>query len=154
LHNSIFIILILCFLSLKVNAQKSINYSDVKETHMLYMLNFLCDNNYYDEIGKEYVYSHYKDATQGFFILNIIPTSEYGIHSYHFYSGEAHAAEFIMITNLKGDEIIFLGFGNYQKNKNRLINFINNNVVDLDKRNIVSSILLNKLDAIYPYKNN
>lgn len=152
MHN-ILIILILFLSSLKINAQKNVNYSDVKETHILYMLNFLCDNNYYDEIGKEYVYSHYKDATQGFFILNIIPTSEYGIHSYHFFSGEAHAAEFIMISNLKGDEIIFLGFGNYQKNKQRIINFIDTNIVDSDKRNIVSSILLNKLDAIYPYKN-
>ena len=152
MHN-ILIILILFLSSIKLNAQKKLNLSDVKETHILYMLNFLCDNNYYDEIGKKYVYSHYKDTTQGFFILNIIPTSEYGIHSYHFFSGEAHAAEFIMITNLKGDEIVFLGFGNYERNKKRILNFIDNNLLDLDKRTIVSSILMKKLDAIYPLKN-
>jgi len=124
--------------------------NNIKDTHLRFMLSFLVENSYYDEIGINYIYKHYLDANQAFFIVNNIGTQKYGIYSYHFFSGEAHAAEFIMLINNKSDDILVLGYGDFDINKSKLGAFLNNNIPNTIDRDEVSSVLLKKLEQIYP----
>jgi len=140
-----------CYSQNKGNNNQPNNH--IKDTHLRSMLNFLVENNYYDEIGINYIYEHYLDANQGFFIAKNIGTEKLGIYSYHFFSGEAHAAEFIMLINKKSDDILVLGYGDLDTNKSKLAIFLNNNILNTIDRDEVLSVLLKKLEQIYPDHN-
>lgn len=124
--------------------------NNIKDTHLRFMLNFLVENNYYDEIGINYIYKHYSDANQGFFIVKNIGTEKYGIHSYHFFSGEAQAAEFLMLISKKSDDILVLGYGDFDTNKSKLTIFLNYNITNTIDREEVFLVILKKLEQIYP----
>ena len=136
-----------CYSQNKGNDNKLNNH--IKDTHLRSMLNFLVENNYYDEIGINYIYEHYLDANQGFFFAKSIGTEKLGIYSYRFFSGEAHAAEFVMLINKKSDDILVLGYGDLHTNKSKLANFLNYNIINTIDRDEALSILLKKLEQMY-----
>ncbi|WP_177764140.1 hypothetical protein [Flavobacterium sp. I3-2] len=150
----IFIISLLLIMSFNCYSQNKGNINQpnkyIKDTHLRSMLNFLVENNYYDEIGINYIYEHYLDANQGFFIAKNIGTEKLGIYSYHFFSSEAHAAEFIMLINKKADNILVLGYGDFNTNKSKLTFFLNNNILNAIDRDEALSVILKKLEQIYP----
>ena len=137
-----------CYSQNKGNSNQPNKY--IKDTYLRSMLNFLVENNYYDEIGVNYIYEHYLDANQGFFIAKNIGTEKLGIYSYHFFSGEAHAAEFIMLINKKADNILVLGYGDFNTNKSKLTVFLNNNILNAIDMDEALSVILKKLEQIYP----
>jgi len=144
----------LLFLNLNSYCQNKIDISKteiavVQDTHLQFMLNFLIQNKYYDEIGREYAYKHYNDKNQAFFNVKSNNIENNDIYGYHFYSGEAHAAEFIMLINKKADNILVLGYGDFSSNKFKLVNFLNNNVNSTVDREKVLAIMLEKLKQIY-----
>lgn len=150
----IFILSLLLTISFSCYSQNKGNINQpnkyIKDTHLRSMLNFLVENNYYDEIGVNYIYEHYLDANQGFFIAKNIGTEKLGIYSYHFFSGEAHAAEFIMLINKKADNILVLGYGDFNTNKSKLTVFLNNNILNAIDMDEALSVILKKLEQIYP----
>ncbi len=150
----IFILSLLLTISFSCYSQNKGNINQpnkyIKDTHLRSMLNFLVENNYYDEIGINYIYEHYLDANQGFFIAKNIGTEKLGIYSYHFFSGEAHAAEFIMLINKKADNILDLGYGDFNTNKSKLTVFLNNNILNAIDMDEALSVILKKLEQIYP----
>ncbi len=150
----IFILSLLLTISFSCYSQNKGNINQpnkyIKDTHLRSMLNFLVENNYYDEIGINYIYEHYLDANQGFFIAKNIGTEKLGIYSYHFFSGEAHAAEFIMLINKKADNILVLGYGDFNTNKSKLTVFLNNNILNAIDMDEALSVILKKLEQIYP----
>lgn len=150
----IFILSLLLTISFNCYSQNKGNINQpnkyIKDTHLRSMLNFLVENNYYDEIGINYIYEHYLDANQGFFIAKNIGTEKLGIYSYYFFSGEAHAAEFIMLINKKADNILVLGYGDFNTNKSKLTVFLNNNILNAIDMDEALSVILKKLEQIYP----
>ena len=152
---SYIVIYIFFFITLNCYSQKEYNSGNqenrIEDVHLRFMLNYLVYNKYYDDIGIDYVYAHYKDSNQAFLNVTNLNTEEYGFYSYKFYSGEAHAAEFIMIVSARADNIVVLGRGDFNSNKIKMINFLKNNF----QKNEVSnerliSIMVDKLKLIYP----
>ena len=99
------------------------NNDDIENTHLLTMLNFLVFNNFYNEKQIEDAYANYLNKYQGYLFVKPIYDDKEMFFCYRFTTGYAHSSEFILLINKRFDNIQILGYGDYESNRAKLINF-------------------------------
>ncbi len=55
-----------------------------------------------------------------------------------------------MLINKKADNILVLGYGDFNTNKSKLTVFLNNNILNAIDMDEALSVILKKLEQIYP----